>query len=173
MILRPATIDDAGSLSVLAREAFVAAFGPLYRPQDLDAFLAAHRSRDAYAAQIADPDVRVMLAEHRYGALSAYCLIKLGEQFPEHPAPRPARPVMLSQLYCSATTTGQGIGAMLMAWVLEEAREFGADAITLSVYSENFGAQRFYQRFGFEKVADIHFDVGHQRDEEFLYQLAL
>jgi GNAT superfamily N-acetyltransferase len=173
MILRAATLGDAGALSVLAREAFVAAFGPLYRPEDLDAFLAEHRSRDAYAAQIADPAVRVMLAEHSYGALSAYCLIKLGAQFDEHPTPRPVRPVMLSQLYCAATTTGQGTGAMLMAWVLEEARAYGADAITLSVYCENFGAQRFYQRFGFAKVADIHFHVGQQRDEEFLYQLTL
>ncbi len=173
MILREAARDDAGPLAVLAREAFVAAFGPLYQPDDLAAFLAEHRSRDAYAAQIADPDVRIMLAEHEYGALSAYCLIKLGAQFPEHPEPRPARPVMLSQLYCAATTTGQGTGARLMDWALAEARDFQADAITLSVFSENYGAQRFYQRFGFAHVADIYFWVGSHRDDELLYELRL
>lgn len=173
MILRPATKDDAGPLAMLARAAFVSAFGPLYQPEDLAAFLAEHRSRDAYAAQIADPSVRIMLAEHSYEALSAYCLIKLGAQFDEHPEPRPARPVMLSQLYCSATTTGQGIGARLMEWVLEEAKAWSADAITLSVFSENYGAQRFYQRHGFEKIADISFWVGAKRDHEFLYQLPL
>jgi ribosomal protein S18 acetylase RimI-like enzyme len=69
--------------------------------------------------------------------------------------------------------TGSGIGAALMEWALGEARERGADAIQLSVYSENFGAQRFYQRYGFTKIADIGFWVGEQRDAEFLYELRL
>jgi ribosomal protein S18 acetylase RimI-like enzyme len=43
----------------------------------------------------------------------------------------------------------------------------------LSVYSENLGAQRFYQRYGFEHVADIDFWVGNHRDDEFLYELKL
>ena len=54
-----------------------------------------------------------------------------------------------------------------------EARSRGCDAMQLSVYAENFGAQRFYQRFGFAKVADIDFWVGNHRDDEFLYELAL
>jgi ribosomal protein S18 acetylase RimI-like enzyme len=41
------------------------------------------------------------------------------------------------------------------------------------VFSENFGAQRFYQSRGFRHVADIAFWVGNQRDAEFLYELAL
>lgn len=43
----------------------------------------------------------------------------------------------------------------------------------LSVYSDNPGAQRFYARYGFAKVADIHFMVGNQRDEEFLFAKVL
>jgi len=43
--------------------------------------------------------------------------------------------------------------------------------VLLSVYSENYGAQRFYQRYGFAKIADITFRVGTQLDAEFLYQL--
>ena len=49
----------------------------------------------------------------------------------------------------------------------------GADAVQLSVFSENYGAQRFYQRYGFAHVADIDFWVGNHRDHEFLYELAL
>ena len=43
----------------------------------------------------------------------------------------------------------------------------------LSVYSENFGAQRFYQRYGFAKIADITFKVGDHYDPEYLYELKL
>ena len=56
-----------------------------------------------------------------------------------------------------------------MDWVLADARTEGADEIQLSVFSGNTDAQRFYHRYGFAKVADIHFMVGEQRDEEFLF----
>ena len=39
----------------------------------------------------------------------------------------------------------------------------------ISVYAENFGAHRFYQRYGFDKVADITFRVGDHLDPEFLF----
>jgi ribosomal protein S18 acetylase RimI-like enzyme len=80
---------------------------------------------------------------------------------------------MLSQLYCAAEATGHGLGAALMDWAIGEARAWDADALQLSVFSENFGAQRFYQRRGFRHVADIDFWVGNHRDDEFLYELAL
>ena len=65
------------------------------------------------------------------------------------------------------------LGAALMDWAIAEARGSGADALQLSVFSENFGAQRFYHRYGFGKVADIDFWVGNHRDHEFLYELKL
>jgi ribosomal protein S18 acetylase RimI-like enzyme len=170
--LRPATIADAPALAALARDAFVAAFGSLYSPEDLAAFLSGHRSETAYRAKLADPHVRVELALLD-GAPGAYALIVLGEAIGGRPDPQPARPVFLSQLYCASHATGRGLGAKLMDRVLAEARAWGADAVQLSVYSENFGAQRFYQRYGFEHVADIHFWVGNKQDEEFLYELAL
>jgi len=170
--LSRATPADAAPLAALAREAFVAAFGPLYTPADLEAFLTTNRSPENYAAAIADPATRIMLAQED-GALLAYCLIIMGQQFEEHPAPRPARPVYLSQLYCAGAATGRGLGAALMEWALAEANAWSADAITLSVYCDNHGAQRFYQRYGFTHAADIFFWVGNKRDDEFLYVLPL
>ena len=170
--LRPATTGDAAALAALAREAFVAAFGPLYRPEDLEAFLSGYRTEEAYRTKLADPNVRVQLALID-GALGGYVLIVLGEAIEGRPDPQPARPVFLSQLYCASHATGRGLGASLMDWVLAQARAWDADAVQLSVYSENFGAQRFYQRYGFAHVADIDFWVGEKRDDEFLYELRL
>lgn len=172
MILRAAGVADAEALSRLATDCFVAAFGHLYRRQDLEAFLREFRSVERYRADLADPARRVQLAEVD-GAPAAYSLIVFGQQFDERPEPRPARPVFLSQLYCLPRMTGRGLGAALMDWAIAEARGWGADALQLSVYSENFGAQRFYRRHGFEHVADIDFWVGNHRDDEFLYELAL
>jgi ribosomal protein S18 acetylase RimI-like enzyme len=172
MILRPALPHDADALAALARESFGAAFGHLYKPQDLAAFFSADRSAERYRAHLADSATRVQVAEEN-GSLLAYSLIVLGQGIDERPEPRPARPVYLSQLYCGPDATGKGLGAALLNWAIGEARGWGADAVQLSVYSDNLGAQRFYRRHGFEHVADIHFWVGEQRDHEFLYELAL
>ena len=172
MILRPASTKDAEILAELGRDSFVAAFGDLYRPEDLTAFLQAERSASRYAEQLADPIVRVYLAEDK-GEAVAYALIAMGRGFAERPAPRPQRPVLLSQLYCREGYPGRGLGARLLDRVIADARDWNADAIQLSVFSENFRAQAFYRRHGFEHVADIDFWVGEHRDDEFLYEKSL
>ena len=128
MILRPASIEDLPALAELARRSFTDAFGHLYAPEDLSAFLASWRSPERIAGYIDNPDVGVMLAED---------------------------------------------ADALIEWAIGEAQARGCDAVQLSVFSENFGAQRFYERYGFKKVADIDFWVGNHRDDEFLYELAL
>jgi ribosomal protein S18 acetylase RimI-like enzyme len=172
VILRRATPADAEALAELGRDAFIAAFGHLYRPEDLAAFLDEYRTAGKFRERLADPPTLIQVAEID-GQLAAYCLIVRGERIPERPDPQPRRPVFISQLYCDAAHTGQGLGAALIEWAIAEARAWSADAIQLSVFSENFRAQRFYQRYGFTKVADIDFWVGNHRDDEFLYELAL
>lgn len=172
MKLRPATSEDAAALAALARAAFADAFGHLYRPEDLAAFLGEWRTPERFAAAIADPAARVMLVEE-HGALIAYCSTIHGKGFEEGPEPRPARPAYLAQLYCAQAATGRGLGALLIEDAIAEASRRGCDAMQLSVYSGNHGAQRFYRRYGFAKVADIHFRVGEQLDEEYLFEKPL
>ena len=170
--LRPATADDAAALAELGRASFVAAFGHLYRPDDLAAFLAEYRTAEKFRQHLADAPTRVEVAEED-GKLDAYCLIVRGHRFDEQGEPRPERPLFVSQLYCAPEMTGRGLGAALLEWAIGEGRAWGADAVQLSVFSEKFGAQRFYQRYGFAKVADIDFWVGNHCDHEFLYELSL
>lgn len=165
-ILRPARNADVAALALLGRESFIAKFGALYRPEDLAAYLDHTHSAETVAAEIAAADRRYCLAEAK-GRLTGFCKLDLGCGWPEHA--RGERVIELKQLYTAPGMTGQGIGAALMDWALEEAGTLGADEIQLSVWSENVGAQKFYARYGFEKVADTHFMVGEQRDEEFLF----
>ena len=172
MILRPISIADLDALVALSRRAFTDAFGHLYAAEDLAAFLDTYRAPARFAAMIEDPDSLVLAADED-GAIAGYCTVQFGKGFAERPEPRPAKPSMLGQLYCSGGATGKGIGAAMLERAIVEARERGCDAMQLSVYSENFGAQRFYQRYGFRHVADIDFWVGSHRDDEFLYELPL
>ena len=166
MILRPALPADAAALAALGRDSFVAKFGTMYRAQDLATFLAQTHAETVVAREIANPQARYRLAE-RDGALVGYCKLGLTCGWPEHT--RGSHAIELKQLYTAPGATGGGIGAALMDWALGEARALGADEIQLSVWSGNSDAQRFYRRHGFAKVADTHFWVGEQRDDEFLF----
>lgn len=166
MNLRPALAADADALATLGRDSFMAKFGAMYRPEDAQAFLATAHTPEVVAHQIADPGYRVMLAE-RDGALIGFCKLVLACGWPDYA--RGERAIELKQLYTAPGATGGGIGAALMEWGLAEAKAAGADEVQLSVWSGNDGAQRFYRRYGFEKVADIEFWVGEQCDEEFMF----
>ncbi len=170
MILRPATLADAPALAALGAETFIAAFGHLYTPEDLAAFLAQVHAPGPVAEEIASDICTHCLVEED-GALVAYCKLRYPSHYTSYTDARD--PIELGQLYALPTHTGTGIGAKLMDWALGVARERSHDAVLLSVYSENFGAQRFYQRYGFGKIADITFQVGEQLDAEFLYELKL
>lgn len=170
MIFRPATTADAPALAKLGAETFVAAFGHLYREEDLAAFLAQVHNPEAVAGEIEGDECTHCLVEED-GALVAFCKLRYPSHYAAHSDA--ANPLELGQLYALPTHTGHGIGAKLMDWALAQAREGGHDAMLLSVYSENFGAQRFYQRYGFGKIADITFQVGDHLDPEFLYELKL
>lgn len=166
LILRAATPADVSALSRLATEAFVAKFGPLYSAQDLTTFLAENLSEAAVAADLANPAMLYRLAE-RGGRLVAFAKLGLSCGFPDHARGR--RVLELKQLYTAPDATGGGLGSALMDWAMAEFAARGADEVQISVYSENYAAHRFYQRYGFEKVADITFKVGEQLDPEFLF----
>lgn len=166
MILRPAIPADLPALSQLATNSFIAKFGALYSPEDLASFLGENLSEAAFAADLANPDRLIQLADDD-GQLLAFCKIGQTCGFPDHA--RGNRVMELKQLYADAAATGMGIGGQLMDWAMAEFAARGADEVQLSVYAENHGAHRFYSRYGFAKVADITFKVGEQLDPEFLY----
>ncbi|MCW1401320.1 GNAT family N-acetyltransferase [Novosphingobium sp. MW5] len=166
MILRAATPDDIPALSRLGIDSFVEKFGHMYTPQDLATFLEEAHSPEALAGELANPARLYRLAE-RDGVLVGYCKLGLKCGFPEYA--RGQNVLELKQLYTAPGQTGGGIGKALMEWAMGEFEARGADEVQLSVWSGNDGAQRFYARYGFSKVADITFRVGDQLDEEFLF----
>lgn len=170
MILRPATPDDTPALAKLGRTSFCAAFEHLYRPEDLAAFLEQVYSEETVAEEIADETITHRLADDGQRLLG-YVKLRAPSWYADHSEAK--NPIALGQLYTQPDLTGRGIGAALMDWAVEESIARGHDAIQLSVWSENFGGQRFYQRYGFAKIADIDFLVGEQVDDEFLYEKRL
>lgn len=164
MRIRRATVDDAATLSSLAARTFTETFGHLYPPEDLDFFL-----RDAYAVEkqatiLAHPDYAVWLLEDDGVAVGHAAAGPCGLPHPDV-APGDGE---LKRLYVLASHQGGGRGGHLFdeaeRWLLRD----GPRTLWIGVWSENFGAQRFYSRRGFERVGTYEFPVGRVRDLEFI-----
>jgi diamine N-acetyltransferase len=167
---RTPDFGDAAALAGIGRTSFVDAFGHLYSAENLNAFLEQTYSLAALQADLSNPNRLFRVAEEE-GEMLGYCKLGLDTSFDIDLGDR--RGMDLKQLYLSGARTGSGVGAALMDWALGEARARKYDDIILSVWSENFRAQRFYARYGFEKIGDTIFMVGNHRDEEFLFGLKL
>jgi GNAT superfamily N-acetyltransferase len=74
----------------------------------------------------------------------------------------------LKRLYFLKDHQGGGNGGRLFAQVLDWLLADGPRTLWIGVWSENFGAQRFYGRHGFSKVGEYGFKVGRTVDREFI-----
>lgn len=162
--IRRAGVDDAAVLSALAARTFTETFGHLYPPEDLQHFL-----REAYAVE----RQRVILAHPEY----AVWLLERGGVAIGHAAAGPCglphadvRPGdgELKRLYLIRDEQSFGWGSRLLETALGWLERDGPRTLWLGVWSENFGAQRFYARYGFSKVGEYLFPVGTHNDLEFI-----
>jgi GNAT superfamily N-acetyltransferase len=164
---RNATVRDAEALSELGTATFVATFGHLYQPNDLEIFLQNH-DPELWTKELTDPAFAVRVAELD-GKLVGYA--KLGP--PHLPFEPRGEAAELRQLYVVEEMKGQGIAQALIEWIIDRARERRAEHQYLSVFTENHRARRFYEKYGFEPEGTYAFMVGTHADEDIVMRLAL
>lgn len=159
-----ATPADARILAVLSATTFGQAFGHLYPPDDLAAFIADAFSVERQRAQLCDPQQAVFLLEDAGRAVG---LAVAGPCQLPHAAVADGDGE-LRRLYLLASHQGRGHGSRLMQAAMDWLLRDGPRVLWLGVWSENHGAQRFYARWGFEKAGQYLFAVGRTRDREFI-----
>jgi diamine N-acetyltransferase len=159
--------DDAAALADLHRRSFVETFAHLYRPEDLEAFLA-QLTEEGFRAELLDGQHRIRFAEAD-GKPVAF--VKLG---PITLPVEPIRPALeFRQLYVLKQWQGAGVAQALSEWAIDQARQRGAEELYLSVFTENHRAKAFYRRYGFTYVGPYKFMVGDQADEDEIWKLDL
>jgi len=160
---------DAANLSHFGRQTFCATFAHLYKPEDLSTYLNRVYTPAAMLADMATPGTEFRIAEHG-GRIIGFCKIgavtvPIGKI--------PPKSMELRQLYVDHDFHGSGVAATLMAWALDRAHARNCENIYLSVYAENFRAQKFYQRHGFKVIGEYKFMVGSQADDELIMHLMI
>jgi diamine N-acetyltransferase len=163
-------LDEAEALATLGRDSFNETFAHLYSAENLALFQADVYAPDVIASELANPRRRYHVA-YDAGQMVGYC--KIGFDKTLDYDLRGQTIVELKQLYVLSTHHGTGVAQVLTDWAISEAQARKADAILLSVYSDNPRGIRFYEKYGFAHVADTYFMVGNHRDDEFLYLKSL
>ncbi len=164
--IRRARADEAEALAELGAATFTATFGHLYSRENIEKFLAKNHAPAAYRAMLSDHRSAVWIAESD-GARVGYaavgpCTLPVPDM--------PPNAGELARLYLVKNAQGTGTGKRLLETSLEFLRS-RYSTIYLSVYRDNFTAQRIYERAGFKKIHDYFYMVGDHADPEFIMEL--
>lgn len=101
---------------------------------------------DAFEAIEADPNQELIVAELNgevIGTLQLMSLPSLSYQG--------GRRAQVESVRVAQRLRGQGIGAEMMAWVMERARQRGCHLMQLTSHKSREDAHRFYEKLGFTK----------------------
>eukprot|EP01053_Blabericola_migrator_P002312 Blabericola_migrator_1__2311@NODE_1642_length_4108_cov_92_265281_g1069_i0_p3_GENE_NODE_1642_length_4108_cov_92_265281_g1069_i0NODE_1642_length_4108_cov_92_265281_g1069_i0_p3_ORF_typecomplete_len171_score26_92Acetyltransf_1/PF00583_25/5_5e18Acetyltransf_10/PF13673_7/1_7e16Acetyltransf_4/PF13420_7/1_5e11Acetyltransf_7/PF13508_7/4e09FR47/PF08445_10/5_6e09Acetyltransf_3/PF13302_7/5_8e09Acetyltransf_9/PF13527_7/2_3e05GNAT_acetyltran/PF12746_7/0_004Acetyltransf_8/PF13523_6/0_17Acetyltransf_16/PF05301_ len=165
--IRKADPDDAAMVANLAKQTFIETFGHLYPPEDLEEYLLAAYDIEDQRSKLRDSDYAVFLAEEEGIAVGFVTVGLCGLHHPDIKK----EDGEVKRLYVLKSHQNGGRGKLLydagLAWLLTN----GPRPIWLGVWSENYGAQRFYKRRGFSPVGTYEFPVGKTRDLEFIMRL--
>ncbi|KAJ3132471.1 hypothetical protein HK100_005272 [Physocladia obscura] len=151
MIIVPATVEHWEVLSALAKQTFDETFGHIYTPSDLETHLNTKYTHDLMVAEIKSEIVYFLCNDDDAAARApvGFFQLKPNSRNELMAVDEFADPCWeLHRFYLTNATQGKGGGSLLMRFALEKLKEVGAKSLWLSVWSENFKAQHFYEKFG-------------------------
>jgi len=162
--IRRATVADAAALAQLTEVTFTETFGHLYPPEDLAGYVSTVCTPQISRNAIEDPRMAAWLVGAEGAppvgfALAGYCKLPV-----ENLEPNAGE---LRQLYVLSSHQNQRLGSRLFDAAFEWLNQ-NYSPLYIGVWSENYGAQRFYGRYGFKKIGEYGFPVGKTVDHEFI-----
>lgn len=164
---------DALKLSIFAGKAFELTFGHLYPQEDTAEFLRTDYTEEIFMSWIQDEKKGVWIATSPKN--------DSGSEFMEEtiigyavcgPSSLPRTSCScgeVKKLYVDKEYFGKGVANNLFETGVHWLRSaYSGYPIYISVYSENFRALKFYSRYGFEFHDEYLYEVGANRDREFI-----
>ncbi|NYE75418.1 GNAT superfamily N-acetyltransferase [Microlunatus parietis] len=137
VIVRRARAADVGKIIVLLRD------DPLGRDRETDAADAAGYA-EAFAEIERDPNQLLAVVEDD-GRIVGTCQLT----FVAGLSRRGTLRMIIEAVRVAADQRGRGLGARLIGWAIERARERGAGLVQLTTDKSRVDAHRFYERLGF------------------------
>jgi ribosomal protein S18 acetylase RimI-like enzyme len=168
--LREASPADINSLALIGSATFLETFAGILDGEAIVAHCKREHSAEAYARYLAG-GAYAWLAETQLGNAPVGFSLVGGTDLP---GSKPdGTDLELKRIYTLLRFHGSGMGAELMRRAITRAKESGARRLLLGVYAGNSQAQAFYQKNGFERIADRKFRVGDREYEDIVFARTL
>ncbi|MGT2665729.1 GNAT family N-acetyltransferase [Streptococcus rifensis] len=167
--IKPVSSDELPILRELAIQTFRETFGHDNSEAQLQEFFDKDYSLEQLQKELADPETEVdflMLNGQPVGFIK----LNWGQAQTEQELEDGFE---IQRIYVLNAYQGQGLGKFLFDYAMEVAANSGKTWAWLGVWEHNVKAQRFYEKYGFEKFGEHHFEVGDKVDTDWLMKKAL
>lgn len=164
--IRSALPADAGELAELADRTFRDAFASVNTAADIDSHCSLRYGPTQQLREIEDPLMFTLLVEQG-GRLIAFGQLRKATP-PSCVAARGATEIQ--RLYVDQAWHGTGVARELIATLMRQALDRGADGIWLGVWERNPRAIAFYEKHGFRAVGEHIFMVGSDPQRDLIMQ---
>lgn len=161
--IREATTADAALIADLSRQTFYDTFVHENTKEDMDLFLSQQFTRAALIAEVGAPG-NIFFIAYDDDAVVGYARLREGSD---------TTTLEIARLYAVKERIGKGVGKALMQTCINEAINRNKKTIWLGVWEKNARAIAFYQAWGFEKVGEHDFLLGHDTQRDWIMQKQL
>jgi len=169
MQIRDALRSDLTAVRRVAVESYVDKFAEFNTPENMEAFLTTTYSESAFENEFDEPGSKLLVACED-DLIVGFVRLRTSREVEEKLG---ASTLELQRLYIATGWQGRSIGHTLMEEALRYAQKIQVDWMWLGVWEKNFGAQRFYARYGFERFGEHTFWMGDDPQVDWLLKKKL
>ncbi len=169
MTIRELTVSDIPALRDLAIKIYRETFSEQNSEESMEAFLARDYSIESFQKEFTEPGSRYFFISD--GSTPAgYLRMRRNTEADHLLGPNN---IELHRIYIDKSYHGKQVGARLMRLALDIAKEGKFEWIWLGVWEYNPRAQRFYEKWGFEKFSEHIFHMGDEEQTDWLLRKKL
>jgi ribosomal protein S18 acetylase RimI-like enzyme len=162
--IRELTRRDIPQLQELAVRIYRDTFTHQHTASNMEAFLRKDYSTESFEHEFAEPGSKYYFACDG-NTPAGYLRLRYNNEAEGHLG---KNTMELHRLYIDVSYQGRNIGNQFMEFAIDQARQQKVDWLWLGVWEHNPKAQRFYQRWGFERFAEHIFQMGDEAQTDWL-----
>jgi len=162
--IKVACTKDTAALARLGKTTFTETYAPYNNPENFQKYLEASFSESSTQAQLEDPGNFFLLAQLDKKSIGYAKLRENNKPFHD----KTINAVELERIYVLKDYQGEGVGMNLLEKCLAFAQLRKYPVMWLGVWDKNLSAVKFYQRQGFVVFGSHQFDLGDEKQNDYL-----
>jgi diamine N-acetyltransferase len=164
LVIREATVEDARLIADISHQTFYETFAPYNSTENMDKFLNQQFTRGKLMLEVGAKENTFLLA-YNGNDIAGYVKIR-DERIPSGLGNVNA--LEIARIYAMTNQIGKGVGAVLMQFCIDIARQRNKEWLWLGVWEKNERAIEFYKKWGFEKFDETDFLLGDDMQRDWL-----